>query len=124
MSEQRRRAIRRHLVYYLKVVDAKTNKPKGRLGDLSAEGLLLLTKSAFKTGKTYRLRVEMPEDDPDPRAFVSNVLCVWTRKDMNPDVTLVGFRFADLSEAATEAIGRLVKAYGFFDGQPLDDEDE
>jgi len=123
VEEQRRKEVRRHLVYYLQVVSAISGKPRGRLGDLSADGMLLLTSSPFEVGKNYHLRVEMPEDDPEPLALTVRAECSWVRKDANPDITLAGFKFVQLTVPALKAINRLQKEYGFFDGQPLDDDE-
>ena len=118
--EQRRKIVRRHLVYYLQVVSAISGKPRGRLGDLSTDGMLLLTTTQFEIGKNYHFRVVLPEGDEEPLALTVRAECAWMHRDANPDILMVGFKFVQLSVPAMRAIERLQLDYGFLDRQPPD----
>ncbi len=121
---EKRKDPRRHLVYYLSVVDEDTGQPLGRLGDLSHEGLLLLTSTPPERWRTYRLRVLPPADLQEGAPFVISAQCMWTRPDVNPDLGLAGFRFA-LADANTKKVIRgLMDEFGFSDGHAPGDDNE
>jgi hypothetical protein len=123
-KHEKRRNLRRHLLYYLIVLDETTGQPLGRLGDLSHEGLLLLTSTSPELDRTYRLRVMPPETFAAGEVLAVSAQCVWLTRDVNPDLGLAGFRFVDAGEKAEQVIGVLMREFGFADGHSLDRDDE
>ncbi|MEI6669293.1 MAG: PilZ domain-containing protein [Acidobacteriota bacterium] len=115
MSREKRRNLRRHLLYYLDIVDEETGQSVGRLGDLSHEGLLLLTKTAPDLERTYRLSVMPPDVLPVGEVLSVYARCVWSRPDVNPDLGLAGFRFVYADHNAHRIIDAMMRELGFSD---------
>jgi hypothetical protein len=111
-------------VYYLSVIDEDTGQLIGRIGDISHEGLLLLTSTPPELWRTYRLRVMPPEDLAVGEALAVGAQCMWSRPDVNPDLGLAGFRFVATDEKTQQVIGGLMRDFGFADGHSLDADDE
>ncbi len=59
LNEQRN-LTRRELIYYLKIVDRKSGKELGRLGDIHSEGMLILGRPALEPGTVYDSLLELP----------------------------------------------------------------
>jgi hypothetical protein len=123
-TSEKRKNLRRHLVYYLVIVDESTGHTVGRVGDISHEGLLLLTVKPPELWKNYRLRVIPPETHEEVAAFSIDAQCVWLRQDANPDIGLAGFKFVDASDDVQRVITTLMREFGFADGHNLDDDSD
>ena len=112
---EHRRLKRRHLLYYLRVIDRDAGQPIGNLVDITAEGLMLISPHPLGTGRVYRLRMELPpEVTPDDRLEL-DAESVWTRRDVNPALHVTGFRLLEPATASRHAIELLIDDYGFRD---------
>ncbi len=115
MAEKRRQK-RRHLVYYLEVFDRKSGKPLGRLADLSAEGLLLLTEKELAPGKKLDLDVRVPQV-PGLQSEKLHLKAVvrWSGHDKNPALRCAGCQFSRVSPEDEAVIDLLFKLVAFED---------
>ncbi len=110
---QKRRLHRRNIVYYLNVFDRKTNRILGNLVDITPEGIMLLSNEPIPENTIFDLRLQFPGDifGEDSVAFAGE--SIWTRRDVNPEYYVTGFRLIDVSLDSTLLIKRLVTEYGF-----------
>ena len=60
LQEQRSLA-RRELIYYLKISDRKTGLEIARMGDIHAEGMLVMSEKPLPAGAIYNAALEMPK---------------------------------------------------------------
>jgi hypothetical protein len=58
---ENRKLVRRELIYYLKVTDRKTGLEFGRIGDLHAEGMLVLSPQPLPGQTVFKLFLELPK---------------------------------------------------------------
>src|SRR6056297_2501214 len=92
MSEKRR-GMRRTIFYYLTVLHGETEKPIGRLGDISEGGLLLITEDEDAIVGAGRIpaKIVLPPGIGIDRNNLSVTLqSKWSRQDKNPRYYLVG----------------------------------
>ena len=112
---ERRVLKRRHLVVYLDVVDRMTGTVLGQLGDISVEGLLVISRTAIPADKTWSLRVALP----DLRGYRGEYLDVdgllLEQCGHQSRACLYGFSFVDLDDAGREKILSLIQVLGFRD---------
>lgn len=115
MSVDKRKQPRRHLIYYLKVVDPGTHAIIGHMVDISTIGLMLIGKQPMESGQILPLRILTPAIFEDV-AYL-DVVCetIWCHKDVNPDYYAAGLRFVVPLPDTELVIQDLVKAYGFQD---------
>ncbi len=105
---------RRSLYYYLPVVDQGTSALLGRIGDITSEGALLLTHAELAVGQQIDIAISLPSDlKLGTKELCLNATVQWTSPDVNPDITLVGCRFSEVSPKAQRIIAALVDAIGF-----------
>ncbi len=115
MPVEKRRQPRRHLIYYLKVVDPGTGDLVSHLVDISPIGMMMIGKQALEPGQVLPFQLLTPTVFEDVSHL--DVVCqiVWCHKDVNPDYYATGLRFiVPLPETET-VIQDLIEAYGFQD---------
>ncbi len=85
------RHIERHqLPYYLKVFNAFTDKPVGYLGNVSADGLMLISQLPVLVGGCFDLRLKIPGCDGF-RHIDFTATCLWCQEDVTPGSFDSGF---------------------------------
>ncbi len=114
MSENRKLK-RRHLIYYLQVVDADTNNPLGFLADITEEGLMLVSEKRLPAGQKIKLKMKLPDNRFDERFLLFTAETVWCRQDVNEELYDIGFKIFDLPLEKRLLIEDMVKAIGFLD---------
>ena len=111
----RRRAKRRHLIYYLDVYEATTGRLVGHVGDLTREGLLLLELEQLDLGATLDLEVAMPDVPGLSGRIRARATVRWLGEDRNPSIACAGCSFEPLSLEDETALDLLVRLVGFED---------
>ena len=87
----RRRIQRQQLPYYLKVYNRITDKPLGYLGNLSCEGLMLISQWPLLVGARFDMRLKIPGAEGVWRPIDFHATCQWTREDVTPGSYDSGF---------------------------------
>ncbi len=89
MHAQRR--IQRHeLPCYLKLFNRVSDKPMGYLGNVSREGLMVISQLPMLVGARFDLRLKIPGPDA-PRYIDFSANCQWCREDVTPGSFDSGF---------------------------------
>jgi hypothetical protein len=114
---QRRKLGRRHLLLYLQVLNRDTGETLGRMGDVTTDGMMLISNAAAEVGTVQRVRIILPEEAYPDKTLDLDAQCLWCRRDRNPELMVCGLRFLDVGEEARLTIEDLVREYGFLDGQ-------
>lgn len=115
MPEQRRHK-RRHLIYYLDVFDRSTGARLGSLGDLTAQGMLLLADRPYVSGAELALEVELPVASGfQGGRFAVDARVMWSDVDSNPAYHCVGLAFEDLGDTEEAIVHYLIKLLSFAD---------
>lgn len=91
MSIQRR--IERHqLPYYLKVFNRVTDKPMGYIGNISREGLMLISPWPMLVLAEFDMRLKIPGPSESQSINIDfSAICRWTREDVTPGSFDSGF---------------------------------
>lgn len=91
MPERVQRSIKRHqLPYYLKVFNRITDKPMGYIGNVSLDGLLLISQLPLLVGARFDMRLKIP-GHAAPRYIDFSATCQWSREDVTPGYYDSGF---------------------------------
>jgi len=109
-----RRSERKTLCYYLKVIDLKTGKELGRVGDITGEGMMLLCKNPLDPAKSYSIRVILDKNlfDRESGNLDIDVRVRWSRPDVNPSIILTGLIFLHLDNHTKDIVRKLVDKIG------------
>ena len=111
-----RRIERHQLPYFLKVFNGITGKPIGNLGDVSEDGLMLISLLPMMIGADFNLRLKIPMDGHCQQVIDLNAYCLWCHEDATPHHYDAGFSL----QWASPEYGQLVEALRqYFSFQPL-----
>lgn len=115
MRTQRR--IERHqLPYYLKVFNRITDKPMGYIGNVSLDGLMLISQLPMLVGARFDMRLKIPGQDAQVHHIDFSATCQWSREDVNPGTYDSGFA---LVAPPTEYVEMVDALYHYFSFRPL-----
>jgi len=78
-----RRIERHQLPYYLKVFNRITDKPMGYIGNVSLDGLMLISPLRMLVGARFDMRLKIPGQNA--MHFIDfSATCQWCREDVTP----------------------------------------
>lgn len=114
---------RNQLLEYLDVIEGKTGKHLGYLGDISTTGLMFISQQQWMTGET--LQVQIPLEAPlleqlhaqeastELRHAIDGTVEVrWSKPNLNPEFQCFGCVFSQLDPAQFGLIEEVAKYLG------------
>ncbi|MCL6703539.1 PilZ domain-containing protein [Pseudomonas sp. T1.Ur] len=103
----KKRNIARHqLAYSLEVFNGINGKPIGFLGNVSENGLMLISHLPLMTGADFDLRLKLPTEEGPEQQIRLKAHCLWCHEDVTPQHFDAGFSL----QWAPPEYGRLVSA--------------
>jgi len=111
----RRTLHRRHLIYYLKVFDREKDFLLGHLVDITEEGLMIVSENPIDAGKIFKMRMLLPREIEGKEEIEYDALSTWCRKDVNPSLFGVGFKFEYVDAMNRQIIFELIHEFAFSD---------
>ncbi|WP_260959205.1 PilZ domain-containing protein [Pseudomonas citri] len=112
-----RRIERQQLPYFLKVFNGVNDRPIGFLGNVSEDGLMLISHLPLLVGADFDLRLKIPTDDGGQQIIQIKANCLWCREDVTPQHFDAGFK---LRGAVAPEYGQLVSdLQQYFSFHPL-----
>lgn len=97
MSKHRRRSPRKTAHVAINVTNAMTGEPMGRIGNLSADGMLLVCNRKIPDNALFQLGFELIDADGVPRVMEIGVHEQWCEPANVPGHFWVGFQFIDVA---------------------------
>lgn len=110
----RRMLKRRTLIYYLKVFDRKAEKLLGVIGDINADGLMVICDEPIERGQDFELELVLPKTLEDD-ILVFDASSCWCGMDEDQIHYAIGFQYRNLPDDALGKIGHIISRYGFKD---------
>jgi hypothetical protein len=112
----KRRIERHQLPYFLEVFNSVTDKPIGYLGNVCADGLMLISDLPMMIGADFDLRLKVPAGKDHTQDICLKACCLWCHEDATPLHYDAGF---SLRRPPPE-YGQLIEALKqYFSFQPL-----
>ncbi len=123
ITEIRKRR-REQLLLYLNVIDQNSHQTIGSIGDITIDGMMLLTKQPLTLQKDYHLFIEDSTASQTTRQIPFIAKCLWTKPDANPDYHCNGFSFVNPSQSLQDSIQNIIQALSFGDSSDVYDDQE
>lgn len=114
MKEQRKLQ-RRHLIYYLTVIDRETDRPIGFLVDITTSGIMLMSETPIETDKVFHLKILLQTDLSAKEYLNFDAKSKWCRSGVNSDIYDTGFELIDATIDDFREIEEVIDALGFND---------
>lgn len=111
-----RRIERQQLPYFLKVFNSVTDKPIGFLGNVSQDGLMLISQLPMMVGADFDLRLKIPAGDGRTQIIDLQACCLWCHEDATPHHYDAGFSLRRAPAEYEQLVGALKQYFSF---QPL-----
>ena len=111
----RRTLHRRHLIYYLKVLDRNTDELLGHLVDITEEGLMIVSETCYEQGPLMKMKMLLPREIEGKEEIEFDAQVMWCRRDVNPSLFGVGFKFEYVDVLSRQIIFELIHEFGFSD---------
>lgn len=108
-----RRIERHQLPCFLQVFNRFTDKPIGYLGNISNEGLMLVSQLPMMVDVDFELRLKIPGPEGAVHAVDFTATCLWSREDINPQHYDSGFILLQAPAEYWQLIVALVQYFSF-----------
>jgi hypothetical protein len=95
MEDYRRRP-RKNTPHLVKVLYEDTGKTVGRIVDITADGMMLVTKEMIVVGRQYNFRINLPVMVHHRSDVPVVAQAVWTKEETNSAYSRAGFKFINL----------------------------
>ena len=105
-----RRIERHQLPFYLRVSNRYTSRSMGCLGNISENGLMLISDLPVLVGAEFELRLQVPCERGLPKTVDVKATCLWCHEDETPGSYDSGFT---LTESPSE-YAELIKALRYY----------
>ncbi len=105
---EKRKSPRKIADEVLEVSDQITGTLIGRVVNISAEGLMLLSQEPIVTGSVYQLEMELSGSDGSIQQISFGAEAVWTTEASQPESFWTGFRIIDISGEDVLSIDDLI----------------
>lgn len=96
MEDYRHRP-RKNTPHVVKAFNGATNAYVGRVVDITADGMMLVTNEAHERGETFDLRIILPVMVRHKTDIKVTARVVWSGIDTNPSFHRTGFTFVNLA---------------------------
>ena len=105
MSAENRRSKRRAVEHVVQVTNTMTETPMGRIGNLSIDGLMLISNVAVREDALYQVSFPFPPGSGAPQRTVEiGIHEQWSEAANVPGQYWAGFRIIDIAPADRAAL--------------------
>jgi hypothetical protein len=87
---------RKNTPHLVRVLDSESGRVLGRVVDITADGLLLMSTNPMDIGRKIRIRVVLPVMVNNRSDVEIDAEIVWSKQDPNPSYFQAGIKFLSL----------------------------
>ena len=113
--KDKRKLKRRHLIYYLRVIDKMTEKLIGFLVNITPQGIMIMSEEPIPVGKTFRLQALVPSTPGSKTYLEFDARSKWCDRSINTDFYDAGFELLNVDSDVFLAIQDIINELGFND---------
>ncbi len=106
---------RRHLIYYLRVIDCTTNELIGFLVDITTKGFMVMSEKPIETGKLFQLKILRASDASDQQYLYFDARSKWSERSINSEFYDTGFELVNVTKEDFIEIEKIIDELGFKD---------
>ena len=109
-----RRSIKRHqLNDYLTVYNRNTMREMGSIGNISSNGLMLISSVPVLIGAVYNMRIILPGNDAGERYLDFDARCHWCKPDVGPEFFDSGYSIVNAGHGIIDLVDALKDFFSF-----------
>jgi len=96
MEDYRHRP-RKNTPHLVRVLNEESGETVGRVVDITADGMMLVTKAKIKVGQLFNFRIILPVMVHHRSDVCLEAKSVWVKADSNSEYSKCGFKFINLA---------------------------
>ncbi|PJE80783.1 hypothetical protein CI610_00208 [invertebrate metagenome] len=110
-----RRSIKRYqLSDYLTIYNRNTEREMGGIGNISSNGLMLVSTIPILIGAVYNMRIILPESESGhPVILDFDARCHWCKPDVSPDYFDSGYSITENNQGIIDLVEALKTYFSF-----------
>lgn len=94
-----RRSVRKRAAESITVVNAMTGESMGRIGNLSVDGMMLISPSPLPEDHLYQVQFQLRDAQHAPHKLEVGIQCLWSEAARTEHTHWAGCKIIDISEA-------------------------
>lgn len=111
---EHRHGRRKNLFLYLDIIDRHNGHLLGHVGDLSEDGLLIISEHKLAVGTQLDVQIKLPDGEGFSKTRLDlSVEVRWAKPDLNPDLQCIGCQFTKLDENDLPLIEQVAQLLSF-----------
>jgi len=105
-----RRSVRKSVSASLQIIDVMTGKALGRVGNLSADGLMLICPHAMPDQHVYQVRFPLPDSAASAAPIEVGIQCLWSEPASSEHSYWAGCQIVSISPGDRDALDSWVES--------------
>lgn len=112
---EKRRLKRRHLIFYLRVIEKDSNALLGFLVNITTQGIMMMSEAPLATGRIFHLKVLVDAEQVGEKYLEFKAVSRWCQPSVNSNFYDTGFELIDISATDLQGIQDVIEEFGFND---------
>ena len=112
-GKERREITRHQLGECLKIYNRNTMKEMGSIGNISSNGLMLISTVPVLMGAVYSMRIILPEAGSQVRFIDFDARCHWCKPDIGPEFFDSGYSIVKAGDDIINLVESLKDYFSF-----------
>jgi len=108
-----RRLQRKHLIYYLRIIDRDTDQLIGFLVDITTAGLMVMSEAPLEVGRVFRCKMLVQSELSDREQLCFEATSIWCRKAADADFYDTGMQLLSMAPENFASIQQIIHELGF-----------
>jgi len=109
--EERRKLERSEIMFYSSVYDLKTGKHLGYLGNMTTDGIMIISEEPVDDNLHANLRIDVPVNLYKKSELKFEAISLWCEPDIDPKYYNIGFKITKIRPEDLTLIEKLVHDY-------------
>ncbi len=119
-KNDKRSSIRRHVFYYLNIFNKDGNEKIGWLGDISENGIMIISRNKLPLNEAFYIMIELPKNEPfNEQKVPLEIKLRWMKQDINPLYFNHGGIITYFPIITKKVVRALIHFYGFLDDRQI-----
>lgn len=106
---------RRHLIYYLRVLDCTTDELLGFLVDITTRGFMVMSEKPIETDKVFHLKILRASEGDQKQFLLFDARSKWSERSINSEFYDTGFELMNVTPDDFAEIEKIIDELGFKD---------
>ena len=108
---EQRKLQRRNFILDIEVMDRIKDIVLGDLGDITTEGLMLVTDDPVVENELFKMKIRLPDETDEKLEFFFDALSVRCQKTIHEKIYITGFKIQDLDDENKQKIEYFINEY-------------